>query len=75
MMFVCSLKSGVETTRKHVLFDLPIPLVGHEFFEPPRETGEFVGREASHHRFEILAAHNREFGSFPSVLKWLCAAA
>ena len=58
-MLVRSLERRVEAAQKHVLLDLPVPLIGHEFLEPLGKSSEFGGWEAGDSGFKFFDAHAR----------------
>jgi hypothetical protein len=56
-MFVRAFECPIETACEHVLFDLAVPLVRHELFEPLGKALKFRGREAGNESFKFLNAH------------------
>ncbi len=45
MMVVSTFQRGVQTASEHILLNLAVPLVGHDFLKPLRDTGKFVHRK------------------------------
>lgn len=56
-MVVRSFEGCVETAGKHVLLDLPVPLLGHELLEPLGKPGKLGSREAGNNGFKFFDTH------------------
>ena len=58
-MIVCALEGGIQASCKHVLLDLPIPLVGYKLLEPLGKPGKFGCGEAGNVLLKVFDAHDR----------------
>jgi hypothetical protein len=56
-MVIGAFERPIEAAGKHVLLNLAVPLVGHEFLEPLGKPCKLGGREAGNDRFEFFDAH------------------
>ncbi len=53
---------GIKPSGAHVLFNLVIPLIGHELLKPLGKTGQLGGRKPGNHGFNFFHTHDGRLG-------------
>lgn len=62
VVFVSPLQRRIQASRQQVPFNLPIPLLSDELFEPLGETSQFFCRQTGNGGFDFFNFHRQKIG-------------